>query len=575
MLNLSYKKRQYHNFSIICCFLYSLIFLCSHSAYGQTLKALSRASLAPGNNQEGLSYSYDPEIDGSGNLVVFTSTADNFTAPGAIQGELHEHIYIRDTSTGVTTQLDVTASGESGSPSGSFNPNLRTFGSSFDPHISRDGKYVVFISLSSNISPDGQGETYGAWPYLKNLETGSIQRIPFATAEDPNKSEYPAYLAINKDGSVIVIMSIISTLADESCENCTWELTVYDRNSNTTELVSTGVVGNKFNPGISDDGRFIVFENQVGDFSGPTYSYFYDREFKTTTPLNQSQLAQSPAISGDGKFIAYTDNQVQPNNIKLLNRETGQESIITQGINGEPSNGLCEFASLSQDARFVAFLSSSTNLVEKDDNDSDDIFVFDTLTQQTRLVSVQGACSGVSTTEQFNTGPPSISSDGKIIAFTVLERLIPADQKAGGQITQPADTNSFDDVYVAEVNYDDKPDIFKGNFTPTAPFITVNCSGSEVRLQLEDILSRAPARSSQANRGSSIKKITQYIFLKKNESQNGGKRNTKRLTSKKNLLTLKTLKPGSYTAQVVAEAKYKNGTAKQSRPSKAVKFNVE
>jgi len=557
----------------IITFLLSRIF--SFAAEAQTIQSISRASLSPSINQQGESYSYDPEIDGAGRFVIFTSTADSFAADGVTLGAFHEHVYLRDTVTNITTQLDVTSEGKSGSPGTTFNTNLRTFGSSFDPHISRDGKYVVFNSSESNISPDGAGETYGAWTYLKNIESGEIRRIPFATAGDTNKAEFPAYLAINADGSIVVIISIVT---DMTTQESPWEIAIYNRNTNASTIIDTGVTGNKFNPGISDDGRYLVFENQIGDFTGPTYSYLYDLTLSQPTSLNNGNTAQSPAISGDGAMIAYTDTSNFSMRIKLRERESGSETLVSDSISGGEPNGISDFASLSQDGRYTAFLSSASNLVKDDSNSSDDIFVYDRITGKTALVSVQGVCEGISSKEQFNTGPPSISTDGSAIAFTVLERLLPADKKdVSGNILEPADSNTFDDVYFAKVDFSATPAKFKKGLTPATPFASVNCSGVEARLQIEDILTSSASSKqsdSKTKKNVPIKKITRQIFVNKINPGNGRKSEVQRTTAKRNALALKNLPPGNYSAQVRADAKYKDGKVVKSRLSRPAYFSI-
>ena len=542
--------------------------------HAQAIESLHRASLAPGSNQQGRSYSYDPEIDGSGRYVIFTSTADNFAAPGNVAGSYHEHVYLRDTALGTTIQLDVTSDGRTGSPGISFNPNVRTFGSSFDPHISRDGSSVVFLSAASDISPDGQGESFGSWVYLKDLSRGEIRRLPFSTAADPSKSEYPAYLAINGDGTVVVIVSIISDVTDTDCASCVWHLSVYERSSDTTTLLSTGVDGNKFNPGISDDGRYIVFENQVGNFDGPTYSYLYDRTTAQITALNQGREAQSPAISGDGAFIAYADWAASFPRVILRERESGLESVISHGLHGEEPLGMSEFPSLSIDGRYTAFLSSADNLVAGDDNGTDDIFVYDRVTGRTTSVSVQGECKGVASREDFNTGPPSISSDGSIIAFTVLERLQPADVRdERGAIIEVGDSNSFDDVYVTTLNYEAQPSEFRRNLTPTTPLVSVNCSGAVARMQIENVLAPggALARSSV---GSAVKRITQELLIRRIGGGAGRGQVIRRLTAKRNILTTRGLATGSYSVQVRAVAKLQSGRKAVSRVSNGARFVI-
>jgi Tol biopolymer transport system component len=542
--------------------------------YGQAITSIKRASLSPGSNEQGASYSYDPEMDGSGRYIVFTSTADNFAAEGKVTGASHEHVYLRDTLTGTTSQLDVTSEGKTGSPGAAFNTGVRTFGSSLDPHISRDGKYVVFVSSASNISPDGANEQYGSWAYIKNIETGAIQRIPFATAGDPTKGETPAYLAINSDGSVVVIMSIIGNITDTTCASCTWELTVYNRSTNITSLINTGVTGNKFNPGISDDGRFVVFENQVGDYSAPRYVYLYDLTLSQLTSLNDGKEGLSPAISGDATFISYTDSSTVPVRVKLRERETGTETLVSGGIGGAAPTGMSDFSSLSADGRYVAFISSADNLVVDDGNGTDDIFVYDRVTGSTTLVSVQGVCNGVVSQEDFNTGPPTISSDGTSIVFTVLERLIAADKKNNsGEIVELADSNSFDDVYYATIDYTAQPDVFRKGFTPATPLVSVNCSGAEARVQLENILTRA-GTSSIGLKASKIKKLKREVIFKRISGQDSRGTIVRRRNAKRNLLTTTGLPAGTYSVQLKAQAKLSNGKTVESKLSKPANFTI-
>lgn len=534
----------------------------------QVIKSVKRLSLSPHFNQQGDSYSYDPEISGDGNIVVFTSTADNFAASGNTEGQFFEHGYFRNISSNSTTQLDLTPGGRSGTPGMSFNTGVRTFSSSFDTHISRDGKYAAFITAENDIISDGLSENAGTRVYLKNLESGETQRLPYASEGDSSKVETPAYIAINADGSVVVIMSIIGNLSDTIGAGSAWELTVYDKISDRTSTVNTGISGNKFNPGISDDGRFVVFENQPGDFSAPTYSYLYDRLTNSATVLNSGDRAFSPSISGDGKFIAYSDASGFLSKIKLLERETNVETVISKTTAGADSDGFSDFPSLSIDGRYTAFLSTASNLVADDSNNLDDIFVYDRIQRKTILVSVQAACNIITSTERFNTGPPSISSDGKVIAFSVLERLQPAAVKnSAGQI-DPADTDKFDDVYAAEIDFDAQPSVFNKGLKPESPFVSVDCTGKDANIKLESV-----RKSKGVLQDVKIKQITQEISI--NRITGNKSETVKKLISKRNLLTAKKLPPGNYSAQVRVGASYSSGKVVYSKVSKPAKFTIQ
>src|SRR5262249_9137430 len=74
------------------------------------------------------------------------------------------------------------------------------------------------------------------------------------------------------------------------------------------------------------------------------------------------------------------------------------------------------FAPLDADGRFLAFVSNASNLVPNDTNGVPDIFVFDRQTRTTERVSVD-ASGTQGTGGTGGTGSPSISSDGRYVAF--------------------------------------------------------------------------------------------------------------------------------------------------------------
>src|SRR5690606_1176917 len=139
------------------------------------------------------------------------------------------------------------------SPSVSFLPKRRVFTSSLNPHISRNGKYAFFISTAKNITTDKTPVNEIKWIYRKDIEGGEVRRIPGIMSGNTNLYEYPASMATNADGSILVINSIIVGPNDKNCDSCQSELGIYDASTNTTTLLDTGVEGTKYIPNISDD----------------------------------------------------------------------------------------------------------------------------------------------------------------------------------------------------------------------------------------------------------------------------------------------------------------------------------
>lgn len=86
------------------------------------------------------------------------------------------------------------------------------------------------------------------------------------------------------------------------------------------------------------------------------------------------------------------------------------------------------FSSLSANGRYVAFASTASNLVAEDiHNINSDIFVHDRLTKQTTRVSVDS--NGIQGDGESRT--PSISADGRYIAFMSLSRNLVAPRLVG------------------------------------------------------------------------------------------------------------------------------------------------
>ena len=83
--------------------------------------------------------------------------------------------------------------------------------------------------------------------------------------------------------------------------------------------------------------------------------------------------------------------------------------------------------SISADGRFVAFTSFASNIVPGDTNNTYDIFVRDTLTNTTNRVSVDSAGNQA----DRNSDNPSISADGRFVAFTSnASNILPGDRKS-------------------------------------------------------------------------------------------------------------------------------------------------
>ena len=117
----------------------------------------------------------------------------------------------------------------------------------------------------------------------------------------------------------------------------------------------------------------------------------------------------------------------------LVSRQSAADggAGATGGFNGS------DFASISADGRFVAFVSDATNLSTADTNDPfEDVYVRDLQTDTTTLVSRQSAADGGAVGD-LDSYDAAISADGRFVAFSSK-----ADNLSGADLVPRAATSS-------------------------------------------------------------------------------------------------------------------------------------
>ncbi|MEG4277599.1 calcium-binding protein, partial [Microcoleus sp. MON1_C1] len=140
----------------------------------------------------------------------------------------------------------------------------------------------------------------------------------------------------------------------------------------------------------------------------------------------------SPSISADGRFVAFASDasNLVPgdtnNSEDIFVRDILTNTTIGVSVDstGNPGNNFSGNPSISADGRFVAFTSVASNLVPGDTNGYIHVFVRDLSTNTTTRISVDSAGN------QGNRGSlsPSISANGRFVAFTsVATNLVPGD----------------------------------------------------------------------------------------------------------------------------------------------------
>lgn len=303
-------------------------------------------------------------------------------------GSSVDQVYVRDTHS-ATNWL----------ASRAWNSSVAGSAKSAAPSLSGDGRWVAFHSDAANLVPvDANGATD---VFVRDLFMGlnfMVSTNRFGTGGGNGSSTNPV---ISRDGRWVVFQSRASNLVTNSGTGTAAQLFVRDRQLNATALISkatngTALAGNSGSPWISPGNRWVLYTNQN------KLAFLYDLQNGTNTMICTNCYA--PAMSAEGRWVAYEvvgTNQIR--DIVLLDRQTGETNLMsinrtaTGGGNGSSFKPV-----VSYDGRYVVFASRASDLAEGDANGLTDIFVRDRVLNTTVLASLnrQGTASGNSSSSR-------------------------------------------------------------------------------------------------------------------------------------------------------------------------------
>jgi len=411
----------------------------------------TRVSVDSAGNQANYASEF-PSISEDGRHVAFVSYASNLVS-GDTNGEYD--VFVHDRQTGETARVSVDSAGNQAN------------GSSGEPSLSADGRYVAFTSHASNLVP---GDTNGKQDiFVHDRLTGETTRASVDSAGNQanGESHEPA---ISADGRYVAFNSQAFNLVPGDPYGIN-DIFVHDRQTNETTRVSVDSLGNRANgfsssPAISADGHYVAFTSYASNLvPGDTNSceaylepgrcidvFVHDRQSGETTRVSVDSTGNeansensSPAISADGRYVAFSSrasNLVSGDtngkrDIFVHDRQAGVTTRVSVGSGGNEGiggmYGILGPAAISADGRYVTFDSDFTNLVPGDTNGTDDIFVHDRGTGQTVRVSVDSTGNQASGWSEF----PVISADGRYIAFSSdASNLVPEDTNACGEYAE-------------------------------------------------------------------------------------------------------------------------------------------
>ena len=266
--------------------------------------------------------------------MAFVSGATNLV-PGDTNG--FPDVFVRDRELGTTERVSVSSRGKQANGESDFNSVA----------ISRHGRFVAFDSYATNLVPhdtntvcDADG-CFGSDIFVRDRLTGKTERVNVSSSStQANGNSY--YPSITGDGRFIAFASDANNLVPGDT-NSTRDAFVRDRWTRTTERVSVGPRGVQADrgsnfPSISADGHFVAFESDATNLA--------------------------PHNTNDFQDIFVRDH---------VAGTTERVSVSSSGAEGNDASFTAP--AISAAGRFVAFSSYATNLVPRDTNGFEDVFV--------------------------------------------------------------------------------------------------------------------------------------------------------------------------------------------------------
>ena len=401
------------------------VYLCDRSSNTTVLVSANASGTGGGNG-----HSTAGQISTNGRYALFESDASDLL-PGDTNGV--SDIFVRDLQTGSNILVSVATDG------GWAN------GASTDPVMTPDGRYVAFVSAATNLVA---GDTNGIPDlFVRDLVSGTTAWV---TAGATGTNVIAATPVITPDGQYVAFFSTATNLAPGVPATTQGEIYVRDRLAGTTIWASTNAAATVSNllhlismtsshPVLSDDGRYVAFKTgwtngtacSGGWGPGPVFFFQYDSVNGTTTILSTNGYAPwpncddvyGPEMTPDGRFIAFV--QYEPagstngSSVRLWDRQTGTNVLVSANPSGLwPTNSTSHTPALSQDGRYVTFLSDATNLVSNTVSNGLHIYRRNLQTSTTVLMDMD--TNGIGSEDQLGT-IPALSADGQCAAFSALD----------------------------------------------------------------------------------------------------------------------------------------------------------
>jgi Tol biopolymer transport system component len=320
-----------------------------------------------------------PSVDATGRYVAFLSSAPDLVT-NSLSGQYH--VYLRDVQSGVTSLLD----GDTNGIGSSLSPLTV-------PRLSAGGNIIALESPDAGIVANDRNHDFDV--FLRDTVTGSVELV---------SAHHPTLPSDSANGP-----SAASTFS------------------------------------LSTDGRYVAFtsdaDNLVGNDSNGVRDIFV-RDLVTGTTVMASVDANTnaanapsiePAISGNGRYVAFSSfaDNLAPNDanraqdVFVRDLQSGTRILVSANTTGTaPGNNASYSPQISNDGRFVLFLSTATDIAAGSFTGNGDLFLRDMQLNTTYALTTTGIRVA------------AMTPDGRYVAFNPLSPhlLYLWDTQVGGRV---------------------------------------------------------------------------------------------------------------------------------------------
>jgi len=286
------------------------------------LVTVNAAGIASGSGYPG---TFAPTLSDPYGHVVRVAFASTFTDLVSGDGNGAGDVFVRTLPGGPTTSISGAANGES------------TY-----PFISANGSWIAFTSHATDLGPLDTNGTYDCYLH----DGAGVLLVSRNHAGVDSGNDRSACAAVNADRGFVIFESYASDLSSMDT-NMEQDVFIREIRVGETSLVSANAAGtdsaNGYSfvrddlPGVSANGRFVVFESFATDLE---------------------------AVNGDAAVDVYVRDHC-----------LGTTTLMDPNLSGTGSgNNESDHARISRDGRWVVFSSRATNLDGTDANDWIDTF---------------------------------------------------------------------------------------------------------------------------------------------------------------------------------------------------------